>query len=157
MNAILPDWFELYPLEIDPRPCELCGLTIDRHEMVDDGEGPIFHCADLSLEELTTVELERRAELIRQIEVAAIVCDMELNDPRDRWKHTGEPRPPENARNSDISARPPAIPRPGPVPQATVDAFKYVVALGDPEYLARWLRDHSDVAPTLLLGLPESV
>jgi hypothetical protein len=41
MNAISP---ELDPIEIDPRPCELCGLTIDRHEMVDDGEGPVFFC-----------------------------------------------------------------------------------------------------------------
>jgi hypothetical protein len=32
------------PIEIDPRPCQLCGLTIDRHEMVDDGEGPEFFC-----------------------------------------------------------------------------------------------------------------
>jgi hypothetical protein len=153
MNAILPNWFDLYPLEIDPRPCELCGLTIDRHDMVDDGEGPIFYCAELSLDELTTVELERRAELIRQIEVAAIVRDMELNDPRDRWKHTGEaPPPPENVHYSDI-LHGPASTRPRHVPQSTIDAFKYVVALGDPEYLARWLRDHSDVAATLMEGI----
>jgi hypothetical protein len=35
------------------------------------------------------------------------------------------------------------------VPKATVDAFKYVVSTGDPEYLARWLREHSDVARAL--------
>ena len=29
---------ELDPIDGDPRPCELCGCTIDRHEMVDDGE-----------------------------------------------------------------------------------------------------------------------
>jgi len=32
------------PIEIDPRPCELCGRTIDQHERVDDGEGPEFFC-----------------------------------------------------------------------------------------------------------------
>ena len=41
------------PIEIDPRPCGLCGLTINRHEMVDDGEGPDFFCADLSPDEMT--------------------------------------------------------------------------------------------------------
>ena len=32
------------PIEIDPRDCVLCGLTIDKHKMVDDGEGPVFFC-----------------------------------------------------------------------------------------------------------------
>jgi hypothetical protein len=140
------------PIEIDPRPCVLCGLTIDQHELVDDGDGPLHYCTDLFPEEMTLVELERRAELIRQVEIAAIVRDMELNDPRDRWKYTGEQRPPENVRNSDISAKP-ANTRHRLVPQSTIDAFKYVVALGDPEYLARWLRDHSDVAANLLEGV----
>jgi hypothetical protein len=36
------------PIEIDPRPCQLCGLTIDHHEMVDDGEGPEFFCAEIN-------------------------------------------------------------------------------------------------------------
>lgn len=45
---------------------------------------------------------------------------------------------------------PAVLARPMRVPAATVDAFKYVVGLGDPEYLARWLRDHSDVAQALL-------
>jgi len=37
-------------LEIDPRPCGECGLTADRHKMVDDGDGPIFYCVDLALQ-----------------------------------------------------------------------------------------------------------
>ncbi len=64
------------PIEIDPRPCLLCGLTIDRHDMVDDGEGPEFFCADLSPDEMTLPELERRAELRRQEELAAIMAAM---------------------------------------------------------------------------------
>src|SRR5207248_7342383 len=68
------------PLELDPRPCELCGLTIDRHEMVDDGEGPIFYCPDLPPDEMTLDELERRAELIRQIEIAEIMARMDAMD-----------------------------------------------------------------------------
>jgi hypothetical protein len=36
------------------------------------------------------------------------------------------------------------------VPQATRDAFKYVVGLGDRERLASWLRSHRDIARELL-------
>jgi hypothetical protein len=67
----------------------------------------------------------------------------ELADPRDRWRHTGEPPP-------GIAETPAATRRKAAVPQSTVDAFKFVVALGDPDHLTRWLRDHSDVAPALL-------
>jgi hypothetical protein len=38
----------------------------------------------------------------------------------------------------------------GKPPKATVDAFKYVVSLGDQDQLARWLRNHIDDAPALL-------
>src|ERR1700722_7260748 len=34
------------PIEIDPRPCKICGLTVDRHITADDGEGPEFFCAE---------------------------------------------------------------------------------------------------------------
>jgi hypothetical protein len=45
--SIAPDRLEPGPLDLDPRPCEFCGLTIDRHDMVDHGEGPEFYCADV--------------------------------------------------------------------------------------------------------------
>jgi hypothetical protein len=80
MNIISPEQFELDPLEIDPRPCELCGLTVDRHEMVDHGEGPEFFCADLSPDEMTLDELERRAELRRQEDIVAIMARMDAMD-----------------------------------------------------------------------------
>jgi hypothetical protein len=45
---------------------------------------------------------------------------------------------------------PPTSPRPQGAPQSTIDAFRFVVALGNPDRLATWLRDHSDVAAALL-------
>jgi hypothetical protein len=126
MNAISPR-----QLEIDPRACQLCGLTIDRHEMVDDGEGPLFFCADLSPDDMTLLELERRAELRRQEEVAAILARMDaMNGPAD----------------------PPAPREPPPYrpAQSTVDAFWYVVSLRDPERFKAWLAARPDDAPFLL-------
>ena len=129
----LPCRIESNPIDIDPRPCELCGLTIDRHEMVDDGEGPEFYCPEP--DKLTLDELQRRADLIRQIEIAAIVRGMELNDARDAWRYTGEAPPP-------ISAAAPGPRSHYRTPQATVEAFWFVVRLDDPDYLARWLAQH---------------
>jgi hypothetical protein len=127
MNAILPDWFEVHPLKIDPRPCELCGLTIDRHECFDGGEGPEFFC-------------------FRDDD---ILTRWELADPRDSWRHTGEPPPSASVRNSDIS---PATPAPAHyrTPQATRDAFWFVVNLCDPGRLKTWLHDHPRDARHLL-------
>jgi hypothetical protein len=101
MNAISPIEIEPNPLAIDPRPCELCGLTIDRHRMVDHGEGPEFWCYPDD----------------------DIVTRWELADPRDAWRHTGEAPPPASVRNSDISGRPASAAKPYRTPQATIDAF----------------------------------
>jgi hypothetical protein len=119
------------PIEIDPRPCQLCGLTIDRHECVDDGDGPIFFCADLAPHEMTLAELERRAELIRQIEVAEIMARMD-------------------AMEGPSKAPPRAEPEPYRPPQSTIDAFWYVVGLRDPERFKAWLADRPKDAPFLL-------
>jgi hypothetical protein len=132
MNAH-PAGFEIAPIEIDPRPCLLCGLTIDRHEMVDDGEGPEFFCPNLSPDEMTLPELERRAELRRQEELATIMAAM-----------------------PDC---PPLVPRSDPEPyrpaQSTVDAFRLIAASGDVGRLKAWLADRPKDAP-LLLALLES-
>src|SRR5258705_11360394 len=94
MNAISPIQLEPEPLEIDPRPCELCGLTIDRHEMVDHGEGPEFFCIDFLPDDMTLVELERRAELRRQEDVAAIFARLEaMDDPSRRLPPRAGPEP----------------------------------------------------------------
>jgi hypothetical protein len=121
MNVISPEQIELNPIEIDPRPCEWCGLTIDQHRMVDIGEGPEFFCDELE----TQIYLEA-ADLVRQWELA---------DPRDRWKHTGEQPP----ATSDI---PKSYPRPYSTPDSVIDAFFYVARQGDRHRLARWLADH---------------
>jgi hypothetical protein len=128
------------PLEIDPRACSVCGATLDRHEPIDDDEGPIFYC--LPPDAMTLPELERRAELIRLVEVAAMVKQWELADPRDRWRHTGEtpPRPP---------AEPPRRHEPYRSPESTMQAFWYVARLDDPDYLTRWLDQHPADAPHL--------
>jgi hypothetical protein len=131
------------PIELEPRPCDLCGLTVDRHEIVDDGEGPIFYCVDLSPDEMTLDELERRTELIRLVEVAEIMARMETSDPRDRWRHTGEPppRPP---------AEPPRRREPFRPAESTVAAFWYVVGLADPEKFKAWIADHPKDARFLI-------
>jgi hypothetical protein len=121
MNAVIPPVeIEPEPIAIDPRPCGLCGLTIDRHEMVDGGEGPEFFC----------------------FRDGDIVTDWELADPRDRWRHTGEPPPTAAVRNSDILARPADRPRPYRTPQATIDAFFYVLKTKDAAGIASWLAAH---------------
>jgi hypothetical protein len=125
MNAVSP-----LPISIDPRPCGLCGLTIDRHQMVDQGEGPLFFCRDL--EDLTLSELELRAELMRQIYVAEMVA---------RWEAMDCPAD---------ACPPPKKPEPYRTPQATTDAFFYVVALDDVDRLKEWLDAHPKDAPTLL-------
>jgi hypothetical protein len=123
---------ELDVIAIDPRPCGLCGLTLDRHRVVDQGEGPEHLCPDILIDDLTLDELERRTELRREEEIARIVAEMEaLDDPSMRQP-------------------PPAQPAPYRTPQATQDAFWYVVGLKDPERLSAWLRDHPRDTPFLL-------
>jgi hypothetical protein len=134
-----PDTLELDPIEIDARPCEHCGLTIDRHRRDDTDEGPEFFC--LPADELDLDELELRAELIRQVEVAEIVRDMELNDPRDRWRHTGERRP-----QAELPVEPK---QPYRTPQSKIDAFYFVAGLNDPEYLSEWFAQHPQDASFL--------
>ena len=123
------------PLAIDPRPCAWCALTIDRHRMVDDGDGPEFWCVDLPADELTLPELERRAELRRQEDIAAILA---------RWEMLGLP-----------DALPPREAEPHRPAASTVDAFRCVVAAGDVGRLKAWLADRPKDAP-LLLALLES-
>ncbi len=97
--------------------------------MVDHGEGPEFFCDDLE----TQIHLD----------AAVLVRRWELADPRDRWKHTGEPPPKASTPRE-----------PGPKPyrtaQSTVDAFWYVVRNEGPEYLKAWLARHPADAPFLL-------
>jgi hypothetical protein len=137
MNAIvIPADLEPAAIEIDPRPCELCGLTVDRHDMVDHGDGPEFYCADLSPDEMTLDELERRAELRRQEEVAAILARWEaMDEALDRATHPAPAR---------------AKPEPYRPAQSTVDAFRYLTAADDVGRIREWLADRPKDAPHLL-------
>jgi hypothetical protein len=116
------------PIEIDPRSCELCGRTIDEHECLDHGEGPEFFCWDDD-------------DIVKCWEVA---------DPRDAWRHTGEKPPPTSVRNSDIGTKPTTTARSYRTPQATIDAFWFVIRLDDPEYLKRWFARHPLDVPALV-------
>ena len=127
MNALLAP-IDLDLLEIDPRPCELCGRTIDQHEMVDEGEGPEFFCYPDN----------------------DIVLLWELADPRDAWRHTGEAPPLASVRNADISPSTQAAPAHYRKSQATRDAFWFVVNLCDAARLNAWLHDHPRDARHLL-------
>jgi hypothetical protein len=120
------------PLAIDPRPCEGCALTIDRHVMVDHGEGPEHFCPDLSPDEMTLPELERRAELRRLEDIAAILAG---------WIE------PVDAPSIVPAAREPS---PYRTAASTVDAFRYVAAGGDAARLRDWLTARPKDAPYLL-------
>ena len=119
MNIAVAPTPEPDPIELDPRPCELCGRTVDQHERIDQGEGPEFFCYPAD----------------------DIVKLWELADPRDGWRHTGEPPPPASVRNSDLTATA-ARPDYYRTPQSTADALWFVASLDDPARLAAWLADH---------------
>jgi hypothetical protein len=137
---------ELDPIAIDPRPCGLCGLTIDRHEQVDTPEGPEFICIDFAPDEMTLDELNEAFEQEIMLRTADLVRQWELADPRDRWRHTGEP-PPQAVEVLRAAPEPYRMPQ---TPEAVINAFKYVVSLGDPKHLTRWLAQHPLDAPFLL-------
>jgi hypothetical protein len=140
MNAVSPVQIEIDPIEVDPRACEHCGLTIDRHGMVDDGEGPLFYCPDLPPDEMDLDEFERRAELRRQEEVAAILARWEAMDAMDRPAEIPLPDKPQPYR-----------------PAASTEvAFRYLIAVGDVGRLREWLSDRPKDAP-LLLAMLESL
>jgi len=115
------------PIEIDPRPCGLCGLTIDQHECIDEGDGPEFFCMPDD----------------------HIVMRWEMSDPRDAWRHTGEAPPPAHVRNGPLQAARPQSARPYRPAQSTIEEFFSVAGLEDPRRLAAWLLDHPLDAPHL--------
>jgi hypothetical protein len=118
------------PIAIDPRPCEWCGLLIDRHVMVDHGEGPEFFCPDLSPDEMTLIELERRAEYRHAEAVAAILAGWEAL-----------PMTPD---------APPLVPDPYRPAASTVAAFLMLAAGDDAARVRAWLAARPKDAPYLL-------
>jgi hypothetical protein len=85
-----------------------------------------------------------------QAGVDEMVRRLELQDPRDRWQHTGEAPPPDIVRNSDVAGPQRAKPKPYQTPQSTIDAFFYVVRQDDVARLDTWLADHPKDAAFLL-------
>jgi hypothetical protein len=115
---------ELSPLEIDPRPCEWCGLTIDQHIMVEEGEGPEFFCPEV------------------EPDAASLVVQWEMADPRDAWRHTGETPPPVDFRNADLARVPESARQHYRTPQSTIDAFWVITRTGNTDGIADWLANH---------------
>lgn len=74
--------------------------------------------------------------------VSSLVRDWEMDDSRDRWRWTGEPRPVRDGEVKRPVTYAPAA--------STIDAFAYVVRLGDSERLTAWLASHPADAPHLL-------
>jgi hypothetical protein len=114
------DVLDITPADIEPEPieiefCERCGCLFE------------------DLEELIYL---RAADMVTRLELA---------DPRDAWRHTGETAPPASVRNSETRPGP----RPYTTPQSTIDAFLFVARNHDAAYLARWLDDHPKDIATL--------
>ncbi|MHC4043560.1 hypothetical protein [Bradyrhizobium sp. 23AC] len=76
-----------------------------------------------------------------------LVMQWELDDKRDRWKWTGE-LPPRREPQPEWPTR-----RPYETPQSNIDAFHYVLSLGDADRLAAWLRNHLNDGPALFADL----
>jgi hypothetical protein len=108
--------------------------------------------------ELVTSEIERcdqcglvveDLEALIELRAADLVTQWELADPRDGWRHTGDPAPPANVQNSDISPKPPSAPRSYRPAQSTIDAFFYIVRTKDADGIFEWLARHPLDAPHL--------
>lgn len=76
-----------------------------------------------------------------RLRAGAMVRQWELDDPRDRWRHTGEAKP---------VIRPTPVRRePYAPPASTLAAFRHVERNESPDYLTRWLANHPADAPAL--------
>jgi hypothetical protein len=89
-------------------------------------------CADLSPDEMTLHDLELRAELRCEEEVAAIFARLEaMDDPSKRLPTRGRTEPYHPA-------------------QSTIEAFGYLTAAGDLGRIREWLGDRPKDAPHLV-------
>lgn len=88
-------------------------------------------------------ELNEACEREIMVRAADRVRQWELDDPRDRWRHTGEAPSPASVRNSDISGKPVVTAKPYRTPpHSVIDAFFYVVRTKDAAGIAEWLARH---------------
>ena len=100
---------------------------------------------DTPLCELCGYAIEDLEELIH-LRAADPVAQWERADPRDAWRHTGEHPP----RSTGSDAVPVPQPQSYRTAASTIEAFKFVVSLGEPERLEAWLLNHPQDATTLL-------
>jgi len=146
MNAISP---ELHPIEIDPRDCEVCGLKIHDHHMIDDGDGQQHFCISEVYERIAAGKA-RGAATARPFYLG-------WNSGIDFALH--------HVAGEEISeimstimvepeAVPSVIPKLTPEPyrtlQVTIDAFWFVALNHDDVYLAAWLKRHPADAAFLI-------
>jgi hypothetical protein len=100
------------------------------------------HPIEIALCKLCGCAIEDLEELI-YLRAADLIAQWERADPRDCWRHSGE-EPPRAVKPA------PAAAQPYRTPQATIDAFWYVISLRDPARFNAWLDDHSKDATFLL-------
>jgi hypothetical protein len=135
------------PIEIDPRPCQWCGLEIDHHHMIDDGDGPHHFCISEVYERIAAGKVKNPKGLFVLGWNSGI--DFSLH-------HVAEEEISMIMEGIMIepdcvpSIIPPRAPEPYRTPQSTIDTFKYLVRFNDPERLKAWLADRPQDAPTLL-------
>jgi hypothetical protein len=110
--------------------------------MMDRAEAALIDDDGETCETLSPEEIAEEIERLIYLRAAAAVEQLELADPRDRWRHTGEQQP-------RIEPAPTA-PRPYRTAQSAIDAFWYLVRLADSARLKAWLDDHPLDAPFLL-------
>jgi hypothetical protein len=87
-------------------------------------------------------DLAEACEAEIMLRAGDLVRRWELDDPRDRWRHTGEPPPAAHPRAAPL--RVPSAPA-----QSTIDAFFYLAQQQDAERLSRWLAARPMDAPAL--------
>jgi hypothetical protein len=118
---------------------------MDFHEAVDglQNAAVAFRLAErVGQDEVQRILAEAFGEELPELQsgVDDILRQMEMQDPRDAWRHTGEAPPPASIRNSAITE--PPNPRPYRTPRGTIQAFWYVVNLADEAKLTAWLDAH---------------
>jgi hypothetical protein len=147
MNAISPGQIEIDPIEIDPRPCERCGLKIYDHHMIDDGNGPQHFCISQLYERVAAGKVKSPTRPFWLGWNHGI--DFALN-------HAAELEISEIMSTIMVEpeAVPSVIPQRTPEPyrtlQVTVDAFWFVARNHDDVYLAAWLKRHPADAAFLI-------
>jgi hypothetical protein len=112
--------------------------------MMDRAEAALIDDDGETCETLSPEEIAEEIERLIYLRAAAAVEQLELADPRDRWRHIAGGQPPRKIEPA------PAAARQYRTAQSTIAAFFYVASLNDPDHLKRWLAQHPADAPFLL-------